>query len=137
MVGDASAWLGRGGYTLHPGTLRAWARIDDRLFLVDPLTSTQRPLSDPRLPERAFSAAFSDDGALLAYPAGQLDQTEILVWDAEHAKLLHTLTGPRDTVFRMAFSPDNRRLVAVGSPGTDSAPGIPFSCSSPTNPDYS
>ncbi len=112
---DAASSFSRGTIALHLETLRVLQQSAGQLSIVDAATSSRHPLPDNRSPQNWYQGVFSGDGALLAYPVGQLERSEILVWDAEQARLLYALTGPRDTVGRLAFSPDNRTLAAVSA----------------------
>jgi len=105
-------------YALHPEPLRVLETPGDTPYIVEPTTATRRALPDSRMPANWWRSAFSADATLLAYPVGQLEQTEILVWDAVRATLLHTFSGYPEEVYRVAFSPDNSRLAAVSGDGT-------------------
>jgi WD40 repeat protein len=64
--------------------------------------------------ERILSLAFSKKGDLLIAGGGTPAQFgEVQIWDAEHAKLLHSATLTNDTVFGASVSPDSTRI-AVG-----------------------
>ncbi len=73
----------------------------------------------------ANCAAFSPDGALLAYGDG----TTVRIADAGTGKVLRILPGHADTVTAVAFSPDGTLLATASRDGTartwDTATGIP------------
>ena len=56
-----------------------------------------------------LSIAFSPDGKYLA--AGQLNQ-QILIWNLETERIIHTLKGHQDRISALIFSRDNRTLIS-------------------------
>jgi dipeptidyl aminopeptidase/acylaminoacyl peptidase len=58
--------------------------------------------------------AFSRDGKLLAAAGGLPARSgEVLVWDVEQRKLLHTLHGHSDCIYGVAFSPDGQSVATA------------------------
>jgi WD40 repeat protein len=68
---------------------------------------------------RVQQAAFSSDGERLA--TGDTNG-RVILWDVRTGQQILTLRVPRGSVTALAFSPDARRLAAVGTePGTNNA----------------
>ena len=65
-----------------------------------------------------YSVRFSADGRLLALGGGDsepdLGRCTIEVWDARASRRLSTLKGHRQTVLKLAFSPDGKSLASAG-----------------------
>jgi DNA-binding beta-propeller fold protein YncE len=92
----------------------------------DAQTGTAKP---PKIApsSKMHQLAYSPDGKVLAaggsFPAirrgnqGIGVNGEVRLWDAQTGKMLHTLTGPSDVEWAIAFSPDSKTL-AVGSRAT-------------------
>ena len=59
--------------------------------------------------------AFSPDGSLLA--SGSYDKT-VKLWDVGDRRVIATLRGHQDQVFRIAFSPDGKSLASCSGDGT-------------------
>src|SRR5262249_27820357 len=66
-------------------------------------------------PGPASWMAQSGDGKVLAVPCGNL----VVLFDARTGVLLRTLAGHRNRVYRVAFSPDGKRLVSGACSGDD------------------
>jgi WD40 repeat protein len=58
------------------------------------------------------SVAFSPDGQLIA--TGGYD-SEIMIWQVLDGKLLKTLSGHKNMIFKIVFSPDSKMLASVGA----------------------
>jgi WD40 repeat protein len=63
-----------------------------------------------------MSVVYSNDGKLLAIGGGRGDnkQSTIEIWDVATQKRLTTFKGHRQTVLRVAISPDNKTLLSGG-----------------------
>ena len=81
---------------------------DEHLVLVDleiGQTLSQFPSKD------CTAETISEDGRLLA--VAERDTHIILVWDIEHREMLCELTGHRDSIDALVFSPDSRYLASL------------------------
>jgi len=111
---------------LRHETLRASGDIPLRVLdwtgnqpsIVDLTAGTVHALPSSEVHASWRREAFAADASLLAYPVGQLEQTEVLVWDAASGDLLHRFGGFPEEVIQLAFSPDGRRLVSASVDGT-------------------
>jgi tricorn protease-like protein len=70
-----------------------------------------------------MSMAFSPDGRLVAGAGGATtaddgpSEVDVLVWDVATGAVKYRLGGHEMMVFRVAFSPDGKRIVTAGLPG--------------------
>jgi WD40 repeat protein len=81
--------------------------------LVDPATK-QELASLPGPAGTVRSIAFSRDGKLLAAAGGLPARSgEVLIWDVEQRKLLHTIRGHSDCIYGVAFSPDGKSIATA------------------------
>jgi RNA polymerase sigma factor (sigma-70 family) len=107
-----------GSIALAPdGQTLAAGGSDGAISLLDVRTGKAvRRLVGP--PESASALAFSSDGKLLAsgrdfdYPRKHGQDNPIQLWDVATGKELHRLTGHKDTVTSLAFSPDGKTLAS-------------------------
>jgi WD40 repeat protein/serine/threonine protein kinase len=99
---DAVAFHPKGKYVTSGGS-------DGQVRLWDPATGqpVHYPLSEHTGPVR--SVAFSRDGRYLA----SASSTEVIVWDANSFKQLHTFDRLTGRIFSVAFRPDGKRLAAA------------------------
>jgi WD40 repeat protein len=92
------------------------AHISGSLLLWD-LRGSKEPVElDTRGLNGPSSVAYSPDGKMLAYSAGELGLT-IVLWDLANAKPLGTLES-NATTLSMTFTPDGKRLLTGHSNGT-------------------
>ncbi|HEX4142220.1 MAG TPA: M56 family metallopeptidase [Pirellulales bacterium] len=98
------------------GNMLAMGFAKKKLLLVDPATGDELATLEaestdatptPRV--RFTQVAFSANGKLLA--ATWLDGA-VRIYDVEHRKLLKTLTGHKERVLAIAFSPDQKQLIS-------------------------
>ena len=100
------------GLGFHPdGQMLAGGGFEE-VHLMDP-SSGRRTFSLPGPPDLIRSLIFSTDGALLAAGGGAPAQSgEIRVWDSQTRTLIHKLVGHSDSVYSLAFSPDDSTLAS-------------------------
>src|SRR5262249_51571240 len=102
----------------------AATRDGDRVATAEPDKAVHVRDFAPRLPFRALDAhegtvtawAFSADGGLLATAARA---RQVRLWDPRTAREVHLLGGLARPVREVAFSPNGKRLVTVGTPSDD------------------
>ena len=81
--------------------------------LVDPATKQELALLKGHA-GNVRAIAFSRDGKLLAAAGGLPARSgEVLIWDVEHRKLLHTIHGHADCIYGVAFSPDGQSIATA------------------------
>ncbi len=68
-----------------------------------------------RMGDTVRALAFSPDGNTLAAAGGNSGDYDIHIWDVGRAKLVNVLTGHKNIVWDLAFSPDGSYLVSVSS----------------------
>ncbi|MFO0879794.1 MAG: WD40 repeat domain-containing protein [Gemmataceae bacterium] len=89
--------------------------------VLSPAKAPDPPDPTPRRGDLVYAAAYSRDGKLLALaqPKPHVGDGEhrVLVFDTVTWKQTHTLTGPTDHCFGVAFSADGRVLFAACSDG--------------------
>jgi roadblock/LC7 domain-containing protein len=94
------------------GKLLALAGYEE-IRLVDPVTKQElAKLTGHAGTVRAI--AFSRDGKLLAAAGGLPARSgEVLIWDVEQRKLLHTIRGHADCIYGVAFLPDGKSIATA------------------------
>lgn len=82
--------------------------------LVDPKTSFIEAKLDGHI-GNITSLQFSGDGAKLIVGAGEPGLFgEVKIWNVADAKLLHTLTGHKDSLYAAEISPDGKTIASAG-----------------------
>jgi serine/threonine protein kinase/Leucine-rich repeat (LRR) protein len=99
------------------GKTLAVAGTDRSVQLLDPSTAQPRKtLADHA--DQIVSLALSRDGKILAAAVGKWGEPrtpgEVVLWDVEAGKVLHTLRGHTAVPRRVVFSPDDRLVASVG-----------------------
>jgi len=98
--------------------LRVLDWVGSRPSIVDLTSGTVHALPPTNVKDWWRRQTFAADATLVAYPIGELEQTEVLVRDAVDGNLLHRFGGFSEEVDQLAFSPDKRRLASVSSDGS-------------------
>jgi WD40 repeat protein/tetratricopeptide (TPR) repeat protein len=116
--GTARIWDGD-ERVVRPDYARAMLR---RQNVADPARrGSQEALTIRTLPVPVSSIAFSPDGRLVASATiGDDAPHQVTVWELTGRRELHRLAVTRNRLYRLAFSPDGRRLaVGIGGGGTN------------------
>ncbi len=81
--------------------------------VIDTVTGERRSFSEGRPPTRC--GAMDAGGSKIAYTVGRPDSADVdvLVWDVQNGRLLCEGRGHRDSIWKLAFSPDGSRLVSA------------------------
>lgn len=97
------------------GTIAASSDFNGNIILWDMTTRTQlRRLRGHT--NSTYSVDFSPDGTQLISGGGDLNRSEIILWDVETGKIIHRFRRDEsDLVFDVAFSPDGQLIVSGSS----------------------
>jgi WD40 repeat protein len=114
------------------GTLLASAGGDGTVILWDTKTWEPRATLQGHRPDvHLWAVAFSPDGKTLASAGGGKaveGNGEIVLWDVDSGRPLHTIFRPGDRIFKVLFHPDGRTLASAGEDHTvriwDAATGV-------------